>query len=138
MDTIRDRWLRFCSEVVSAGNLEVADRLVHHDVVSHNPLPGQQPGLAGFKDALMLFRAAFPDLRSTPTHIVCEGSMLASRCEVTATHQGDFMGIAATGRTIRYEEMIMVRFDGGLIVEHWSVADAMSIMAQLGVNQPGG
>lgn len=115
--------------------MNVADEIVDAAVVSHNPLPSQRPGLAGFKEAMGMFRGAFPDLKSTPTHVIAEGDLLCSRCEVSATHRGDFMGIAATGKPIHYEEMIMVRIQDGRIVEHWSVADAMAIMDQLGAGQ---
>jgi predicted ester cyclase len=106
-------------------------------VVSHNPFPGQVPGIAGFVAALQAFRIAFPDLHATATHYIAEGDKVVGRFEVRGTHQGDFMGLAPTGRPIHYEEIAIVRLAGGRIIEHWAVADALAIMQQLGKSENG-
>lgn len=41
------------------------------------------------------------------------------------------MGIAPTKKQIEYEEIVIVRFKDGKIIEHWAVADALAIMQQL-------
>lgn len=123
---------RFYEEVLNGGNLDVAAELLDPVVLSHSPLPGQEPGAAGFIAALTTLRAAFPDLHVIATHLVAEGDHVAARFQVAATHRGDFFGIRATGRRIHYEEMAFVRFARGRIVEHWAVADALAIMQQLG------
>lgn len=130
--TPKETYQRFCDEVVNGGNFDLATQLLDPVVVTHNPLPGQPPGAAGFVEALMTMRAAFPDLRAVATHVVGEGDHVAARLQVTATHQGDFIGIPATGRQIQYEEFVVVRFAGGRIIEHWGVADGLAIMQQLG------
>ena len=43
------------------------------------------------------------------------------------------MGIASTGKAIRYDELVIVRFEKGKIVEHGAVADALAMMHQLGM-----
>ena len=42
----------------------------------------------------------FPDLKITYSHQIAEGDMIAGRFTLTGTHQGDFGGIAATGKQI--------------------------------------
>jgi predicted ester cyclase len=123
---------RFQREVVSGRNLDAADALVADDVVSHNPLPGQAPGRAGLKDTLRRLHAAFPDLTCTTHALVAEGDLVAGRFSVRGTHRGEFIGITPTGRALHYEEMIFVRVAGGRIVEHWSVADVLQMMLDLG------
>lgn len=123
---------RFQQEVVSAGNYDVADEVLDRDVVSHNPLPGQQPGLAGVKEALRTLHAAFPDLRVTPHVVIAEDDLVAGRFTVEGTHRGEFMGLQPTGKAFEYDEMILVRIADGRIVEHWAVADIMQMMLDLG------
>jgi predicted ester cyclase len=123
---------RFQREVISAGHYEVADELVAHELVSHNPLPGQAPGVEGLKDTLRRLRLAFPDLKTTTHMLIADGDIVAGRFSVQGTHRGEFMGIQATGKEIAYEEMIFVRIAAGKIVEHWSVADVMQMMLDLG------
>jgi predicted ester cyclase len=129
--TNKEIYHRFCEDVLNGGNVEAATQYLDPVVVSHSPLPGQQPGAAGFISAMTAMRAAFPDLHAVATHVVAEGDHIAARFQVTATHRGDFAGIRATGRKIHYEEFVMVRFAGGRIIEHWSVADGLALMQQL-------
>jgi predicted ester cyclase len=128
----KDIYRRFYEEVLNGGKFELAAEFLDPVVVSHNPLPEQQPGAAGFIAALTEMRRAFPDLHAVATHLFAEDEHVAARFQVTATHQGDFFGIRATGRKIHYEEHVIVRFAGGRIVEHWAVADGLAIMQQLG------
>lgn len=122
---------RFCDDVLNGNNVERATQFLDPVVVSHSPLPEQQPGADGFIASLTAMRAAFPDLNAVATHLVAEGEFVAARLQVSATHSGDFFGIRATGRRIHYEEQVFVRFAGGRIVEHWAVADGLSILQQL-------
>jgi predicted ester cyclase len=122
---------RFYEEILNKGNLAVADEVVDPKVHSHNPIPGQKPGLEGFKDAIAGFRHAFPDLHAKATDIIAEGDKVVARFVVSATHHGEFMGIAPTRKQIEYEEIVIVRFKDGKIIEHWAVADALAIMQQL-------
>jgi predicted ester cyclase len=132
----KEIYRQFVEQVLNAGNYEVALRLLDPVVVSHSPLPEQQPGAAGFIASLTAMRKAFPDLHALATHFVAEGDLVAARFQVSATHSGDFFGIRATGRKIHYEEQAVVRFAGGRIVEHWAVADGLSILQQLGGDIP--
>jgi steroid delta-isomerase-like uncharacterized protein len=123
---------RFHTEVIGRGNLDVIDEVVHPDAVSHDPLPGQAPGAAGLKDAMAMFRRAFPDLTATAEDTIAEGDRVVTRFSVTATHEGAFMGLAATGQHVSYQEVVIVRITDGMIVEHWAVADVLTMMQQLG------
>jgi predicted ester cyclase len=127
----------FVADLLNAGRFELAEKYLDPVVVSHNPFPGQAPGVAGFVTALRAFRAAFPDLTVRATHYVAEGDKVVGRFEVQGTHHGEFMGLAPTGRAIHYEEIAIVRLAGGRIVEHWAVADALAILQQLGKSENG-
>jgi predicted ester cyclase len=127
----RAAYERFCQEVLVQGRLDAIDELVDASVVSHSPFPGQAPGRQGFKDALALFRAAFGDLRFTIRDIIAEGGKVVGYFTVTGVHRGEFLGLAATGKTVAYDEMVIVRFEHGKIVEHWSVADTLAMMQAL-------
>ena len=51
---------------------------------------------------------------------------------MTGTHEGEFMGIAATGRRMEVPGMDLVRIRDGKAVEHWGVTDNLAMMQQLG------
>jgi predicted ester cyclase len=43
------------------------------------------------------------------------------------------MGMPATGKKFTYDEIVIVRFENGKIVEHWAEMDSLGMMQQLGV-----
>ena len=124
---------RFYEELLNKGNLDIVDELVDPNVVSHSPLPDQKPGSEGFKQAIASFRKSFPDLKAIAEDMVAEADKVVARFTVTGTHQGEFMGIAPSGKKFTYDEISIVRLKDGKIVEHWAVADALTMMQQLGV-----
>ena len=75
----------------------------------------------------------FPDLQITIEDLIEEGDKVVTRNRVTGTHQGEYMGIPATGKSVTYNEIFIFRFTGGRIAETWGVVDAFSQMKQLGV-----
>jgi predicted ester cyclase len=128
----RARFERFCRDVLERGKLEAIDELIARDVVSHAPLPDQAPGRDGFKAAIAAFHEAFGELRIELRDVVAERDKVVGYVTVTAVHRGAFAGLAPTGKRVSYEEMVIVRFEHGVIVEHWSVADTLAMMSAIG------
>ena len=124
---------RLITEVFGRGNLNVVDELIAQDVIDHDPVPGQEPGVAGLKAGAKMFRSAFPDLNVTVEDLIAEGDKVVARVTTTGTHKGDFMGIPATGRSISVKEFHIVRILNGKAVEHWGLEDSLGMMQQLGV-----
>ena len=119
---------RFIDEVFSKGNLTAVDDLVADDYVDHNPPPDLPADKAGLKQIVEMFRSAFPDLAVTVEDTVAEGDKVAVRVVTRGTHKGELMGIAATGRTVAFNEQHFVRVSNGKLVEHWGVEDHLGMM----------
>ena len=124
---------RFIDEIIKNKRVEVIDELMDPNMVEHNPVPGQAPGLDGMKEFMGMFFAAFPDLDSTIDLLIAEGDIVAGRMTTTGTHTGEFMGIPATGKRVTFTETHIVRIANGKAVEHWGNSDDMAMMQQLGV-----
>jgi predicted ester cyclase len=75
----------------------------------------------------------YSDLHIRVEDLIAEGDKVVGRNSVTGTHQGDFMGLPPTGRSVTYNEIFIFRFANGRIVETWGVVDVFSQMKQLGV-----
>ena len=112
-------------------------RFVAPNYVEHDPMPGQAPGAQGLQDMMQMFYAGFPDMKGTVNQIISEGDVVSVALTTTGTHNGDFMGIPATGKKISITEVHMVRIADGKMVEHWGLADGMTMMQQLGVMPEG-
>lgn len=58
---------------------------------------------------------------------------MVSRFTVRATHQGQFMGVPATGKVVTYTGITISRMAGSTCVEDWELVDALGLLHQLGV-----
>jgi steroid delta-isomerase-like uncharacterized protein len=123
----------FVDEVITNGNIEAASHYVWEDVVEQVPLPGQGPGLEGLKNTLRTMRSAFPDIVFSIQEQVTESDKVASRFEWTGTHTGEFLGIPATGRSVRVWGIVIDRLVNGRIKDTRIIMDTLGMMSQLGV-----
>ena len=127
--------MRRLYELISAGDIDGFGDLVADDFVEHDelPLPGLEPTKEGVKQLFHIYRAGFPDLRMVPEDVLVSGDKVVARVRGTGTHQGEFMGMPATGKSVDVQLIDIIRFgNNGLALEHWGVFDALKMMQQLG------
>ena len=108
------------------------DELADPGLVDHNPAPGHEPTLAGFKHKVAFFKAIFPDLQEDLQDIIASGDTVATRWVITGSPQQEFMGISASGQTIRVEGMNFYRLKDGRVTDIWTQFDGAAMMQQLG------
>ncbi|MBN8231539.1 ester cyclase [Corallococcus macrosporus] len=118
-------------EEVNRGNFDAFDTLVDPAFIDHDPIPGQQPGIPGLKDAYRQFLTAFPDIHFTFEDVFCEGDLVVGRGVIHGTHRGTFMGMAPTGRRVRWTGTRLFRVRGGQVTEGWINLDLLGLVAQL-------
>lgn len=123
-DRAIDNWNR--------GDLAAYLELYDADVVLHGFAPGLPAGVAGARAFYEGVWAAFPGSRLVIDDVVQEGDKLACRFRVQLVHQGEFMGVPPTGKTLEVGGMTMLRFAGGRCVERWNQADMLGWLQQLG------
>lgn len=114
---------------IESGDFQVFDEIVAEDYDDH--LAGQSPGRKTLKQYFTGLRSTFANLRLPIFAIVAEGDRVAVLNSVRGTHQGDFAGLKATGKTIDAMAFQLYRIKNGQLAEHWEVADFASIMRQL-------
>jgi predicted ester cyclase len=128
---------RFVDDVIGTGDAEVIsktiDELVEPDVLIHMPMPIQATGAQALKQVWAMLLRGLPDVHVTVEELIAEGDKVVNRNTVTGTHQGEYMGLAPTGKSITYNEIFIFRFANGRIAEMWGVVDVFSQMKQLGV-----
>jgi predicted ester cyclase len=95
------------------------------------PAPG--PGVEGLTAVIGAFTAAFPDIQITLEQVLADGDFVSTYGYYTGTQNGDFMGIPATGKTVKVYYSDLWRLENGKAVENWVVMDNLSMMQQLGV-----
>lgn len=124
---------RLIEDFWGKGNFDVADEIMGLNYVNYNPPPGIPVDRDGYKEWGAMFRSGFPDQQAVAEEIIAEGDRVVTRWSTSGTHQGEFMGIPATGKRINVSGITIVRVVDGLIIEDWTEMDAMGMMQQLGV-----
>lgn len=119
-------------EAINTGQLEKFRELMTANVLDHDPAPNQGPGPEGFIKFFTMFRTAFPDLQVSVEHMVADDESVSIAYTVTGTHQGDFMGIAPTNKSIKARGVQIARFEDGKIAERWGSSDELGILKQIG------
>ena len=79
------------------------------------------------------FEAAFPGYEIQIDEMIAEGNRVVIQGRFKGTQLGEFSGIRPTGKTVEFPVVVRYEIEDDKIVNHWSLADQMSMMEQLGV-----
>jgi predicted ester cyclase len=117
---------RLFRDGMNGGDDSVIDAVLAEDYNNHT---FGAAGRDAMKGVVAQFRAAFPDLEITVAERIVDGDRVAQRGHFTGTHEGDFAGLAATGRsvTIQFMDWWVVR--DGLLADNWVVMDFSPLAA---------
>lgn len=132
---------RFIEELWNQRDLTTADALFAETCVTNQLRSGAEPITAprppaAVKKQVNEWVAAFPDFRYTVRQMLSDGDKVMIQCVANGTHQGTWLGIPATNKTISIETMITQRIVDGKIVEDWVLADFLGLFQQLGLVAP--
>jgi len=111
---------RFFEEAWVERNLAAVDKFMAADYVEHPIPPGLPPGTESLKQAMTMYRTAFPDVKVILDDIFAEGEMVAFRWSIRGTHLGDWLGIPPTGNHVTVTGITIYRIAGGKVAEGWT------------------
>jgi steroid delta-isomerase-like uncharacterized protein len=80
--------------------------------------------------------AALPDFHVGLRAIHHADDIVFAEVSITATHTGTFMGVAPTGRPLKWDAACVFEFDGALLTNERVYFDSASILEQLGAGPP--
>ena len=125
--------MRRLYELINAGDIDGFGEHVADGFVEHEELPGLERSKDGVMELFRMYRSAFPDLRMEAEDVLVSADKVVARVRATGTHQGEFMGMPATGKQVDVQLIDIIRFgEDGLALEHWGVLDSLGMMQQLG------
>ncbi|MFC5139263.1 ester cyclase [Actinomycetospora rhizophila] len=121
----------------NANDLDGYLDLYTDDVRLHGfaPEPLDKNATRAFYEGLF---AAFPGNRIELHETFGDGDRLTSRFMLSGRHDGDFMGIPATGREIVMPGITILHFRDGRCAERWTCSDMLSLLIQVGAVPPPG
>ncbi len=113
---------RYFDERWNHGNLDICDELL---------APGQD--IQGTKEAARSLYAAFGNVELTILDLLAEADQVAVHWRFSGTHQGEYLGVAATGKRVAYQGLALLRLADGKIVDDVAYWDTLAVLHQLGV-----
>lgn len=125
--TLARRWFE---DLFSRGNLDAANEILSAEFVDHLPRE-QERGIEELKHYVTIYRTAFPDIQDTVEELVAEADKVVVRWRSRGTHQGEFMGVAPTGRHVTFTGMRLFRIAENKIAESWVNIDERGLQEQL-------
>lgn len=133
-DELKGRARRLVEELLTQGDLAVADELIAADCAHAAPLP-IAPGPAGLKSWVAALRRVFPDLRAIVEDEIAEGDTVVQRLTLAGTQEGPFGGCPSTGNAVAWGQVEIFRAGpDGAFAAHWSSWDHLGVLRQLGAD----
>ncbi len=120
-------------EAFNKGNLSILEDVIHSEYQYLSPDNSQLKGIKELSEFIQAFRKAFPDLSLQIDDIFASNDRSCTAFTLRGTHEGDFMGIPATKKSVEVRGMVMSRFKDNKIFEDWEILDNLSFFQQLGI-----
>jgi steroid delta-isomerase-like uncharacterized protein len=111
--------------------MQMIESMLDPNFALHGAPPGLPPGREGFKILIGVFRSAFPDYRDTVERIIAEGDQVVVHWTLRGTHQGEFQGVAPTGKQVTTSGISIFRVANDKITDDWTVIDMAGLLGQL-------
>ncbi|MEU9142642.1 ester cyclase [Streptomyces sp. NPDC048349] len=140
LDVVRDEHLnkmlaaRMFDELAMSGDRSVAEEIFASDYADHDMVKADTnaQGIDALMADLDMWRSAF-EMSFTKNQQIAEGDFVTTLWTWNATHTGEFMGLAPTGKKVSATGSTTFRCKDGMIAEGWWHYDILSVMRQLGL-----
>jgi len=103
------------------------------DGVVESPSTGTHNGRRQIAESYARLLTAFPDAVFTAETVVAEGDQAAVFFYFAATHQGEFLGLPATGKRIEFRGVFLDRFESDLLAHERRLYDFSGLLIKLGI-----
>ena len=119
-------------DVAILDQVYAADGYVNHQVLVQ--MGGNKAQTMGREQAKNYFAArfkAFPDVTLETDIRTGYGDLIAANLVWRGTHQGEYLGIPATGKKVAWNSTDILRVRGKYFAEHWGAVDFFGLVKQL-------
>jgi steroid delta-isomerase-like uncharacterized protein len=123
----------YVDEVANRRNLAAIDELIAADYLHHSyrGISLERRGPAFVRDDVAALSAIFAEVYWSIEDLIAEGDRVVYRWTAQGVHQGEYMGIAATGKAVTMTGITILRIEHGKIAERWGSADQLGLVRQL-------
>lgn len=130
----RDLLERYFREVWAGGDPEAVARYLDASYARYvaPARPPDRPERAG--GAVDGLPCSVPDIEIRLEAVIVENDLVAFRSTMRGTHEGEFLGLAPTHRSVTVGLIDIWRIDNGRVVEQWGGPDMFDLLRQLGAD----
>ena len=123
---------RIADEMWNKGKIEVGDEIMEADAKYHGPhMPGGIGSREDWKQAVGIYRAAFPDSNVKYEDLIETNDIVIGRWSATGTNTGKLAGMPPTGKPISLSGITIYKFKGDKVSEAWEELDMLGMWKQL-------
>jgi len=120
-------------QLIGQGNLDVVNSVFTTDYVAHSENK-EHRGHEFIKRFSKLLQTSIPDICVLKVEILVEkDNTISWQRTLQGTHKENMMGIPPSNKTVKWNEMLVSRFEGDKIAEEWVVSE---IIGQLLLKLP--
>ena len=123
---------RFIEEVINTGNVDNINEYVSEDYTEVFDNKRYEVGIKGAKEHITGVRKTYENLTLTIEIQIAEGDYVATCITTRGIHKGEWIGIAPTGKEVKYTGVNINKVVNGRIVEHGGAANMLSTLLEIG------
>ena len=121
------------ADAFNGRSFDRVDEMLAEDFVQHGSTPGANlEGQDAWIENIRRYQDGFSDLESTEEMAFVDGDYVCSLYTYRGTHDGTFMGIPATDKSVEIMGTVITRIEDDRIAERWVVADILGLLQQIG------
>jgi len=122
------------TEEINKGNIEIFREVCAPDFAYYSPSEVTEPlSLEETMNAFKMHFKGFPDFNGDIQEAVTKGDKIIARSSITGTHTGEWFGIPATGKKIKFGAIEIWHMKDGKCVDIKEEVDTLGLMQQLGM-----
>lgn len=119
-------------QIWNTGNMDQIDEVIHPDFeLRMSPKFEAERGIEAFKEALQMWRKAYPDFRVKVIERIYATDAAAVRWVITATNSGEGWH-PPTGKRVEVPGMSIFHFQDGKVKDEWIAGNNGNWLTQLG------
>lgn len=132
LEAIKDLVRRYYQDVVNTGRVDLIEDFLAPDYVELFDGRRYAVGIEGAQAHVLGVRQTYPDLKIEIDKQIAEGEWVATCMTARGTHQGIWLGMKPTGKTLVFTGVNLDRVVDGRIVEHGGAANLLGPLLEAG------
>lgn len=127
----KDVVIKFNKEYWEVGEVIIAKELLADNYINHFAPPNGPNGASLMVQFMIGFKKGFSDVTIEFHEVLGEGEKVSLIKTITATHTGDFMGKAATGKKVVINIVEIDKLKDGKITDTWALSNFPQVIQAL-------